>query len=261
MPKKLSTKNHKNIDNDVLLDDEIIIEKKNNKKKILSVVVIVTLLVLVIGVTYALYTNNFFSDTHSLQTGTVSIELLETTEVISISNALPMGDTEGKSQEDTYDFNVISEAAGDVSLTYNLYLEKLEVDPGFSELNDEEVKFYLTDESDNVFVGPTKISDLDTPFYSKTNIHSKTNTRIEDNFKIRVWIDEGVYPTGWEENPHQYKFKIGVKTGELTELECNASTIGMVIGNKICSAKSPDCFECKEGTSVVQLSDGSYTCK
>ncbi|MGM9879010.1 MAG: BspA family leucine-rich repeat surface protein [Bacilli bacterium] len=90
-------------------------------------------------------------------------------------------------------------------------------------LKDNEVKIYLEDYEGNVLISPTKISSLGDNYilYNDTNIHSKTNTKQTDKFKLRVWVDKDVEAGNWDENTKlEYKFKIGVK---IPQEETNAT--------------------------------------
>ena len=128
---------------------------------------------------------------------------------------MPISDNEGKSS-DTFDFAVTTKASRDITLGYEIKIEKLSASSGYTSLNDSQVKVYLTDYSNNELISPVKISDLsDYTLYSKVNVHSKTITKLTDKFKLRAWIDEDTDVSSWNENTKlEYKFKIGVNGGE-----------------------------------------------
>ncbi|MGM9879333.1 MAG: hypothetical protein ACI31R_04840 [Bacilli bacterium] len=199
------------------------IDKGNNIRKIVTVSLIVILLMLCTGISFAVWNYSFLGETNTLETGEVSLELLESnTNLINLTNQLPMSDSEGKTLE-TFDFTVITKASRDMELEYEIKIEKLSTDTGYTSLNDNEVKVYLTDYDNNQLVSPVKISDLSNySLYSKVNTHSKTITEIKDKYKLRVWIDSEVDASKfYDENTdsvrtYQYKFKIGVTGGEFT---------------------------------------------
>ena len=168
------------------------IEKGDNKrKKVITISLIVILLMLCVGISFAVWNYGFTGQTNKLETGEISLELLESnTNLINITNQLPISDSEGKTL-DTFDFAVTTKASRDINLGYEIKIEKLSASSGYTSLNDSQVKVYLTDYSNNELISPTKISDLsDYSLYSKVNVHSKTITKLTDKFKLRAWIDE-----------------------------------------------------------------------
>ena len=196
---------------------ETSIEKDDNKrKKVITISLIVILLMLCVGISFAVWNYGFVGSANTLDTGEISLELLESnTDIINITNQLPISDSDGKTL-DTFDFAVTTKASRDMDLGYEIKIEKLSASSGYTSLNDSQVKVYLTDYSDNELISPTKISDLsDYSLYGKTNTHSKDLTKITDKFKLRVWIDKDVDASNWDENTKlEYKFKIGVNGGE-----------------------------------------------
>ena len=193
------------------------IEKGDNKrKKVITISLIVILLMLCVGISFAVWNYGFIGQTNKLETGEISLELLESnTNLINITNQLPISDSEGKTLY-TFDFTVTTKASRDINLGYEIKIEKLSASSGYISLNDSQVKVYLTDYSNNELISPVKISDLsDYSLYSKVNVHSKTITKLTDKFKLRVWIDEDTDASNWDENTKlEYKFKIGVNGGE-----------------------------------------------
>ncbi len=190
--------------------------KKDKKKIVIASSIIVLLLVLIIGITYAAFDFSFIGNRNVIETGDISIEFLESNDVITLTNALPTSDSNGKAQTNDFDFQVTTKASNGISLKYNLNIEKLAVDSGYTSLNDNQVKVYLTDENDNPLVGPTLISNLSNyNLYSKVNSHTEDSLEIKDKYKIRVWIDENVDSSSWNENTKiQYKFRIGLSSEE-----------------------------------------------
>ena len=181
-------------------------------KKIIAIGLVVTLLVLVVGITYSLWTYGYLGETNTLQTGDVSLKLLESTsEIIDIKNVLPKGDNEGKTQEETFNFAVTTTASRNTAISYSINIEKLEVDEGYTSLEDKDIKVYLEDYNNKEIVAPSLISNIGTKLYSKTNIHNSNNKEITDKYKLRVWLDKEVDISNWtKETKLEYKFKIGV---------------------------------------------------
>ena len=169
------------------------------------------------GISFAVWNYNFLGEANKIETGEISLELLESnTDIINIENALPMGDNEGKTQDKTFDFAVTTKASRDLNMSYEIVLEKLEATSGYTLLNDNEVKIYLEDYNGNTLVEPVKISELtDYVLYTDTNVHSSTITKLTDKYKLRIWVDKDVETESWDENTKlEYKFKIGARTKE-----------------------------------------------
>ena len=195
-------------------------EKKiNNKKYIIQMIVLIVGLALLIGgISYATFSWVFSGTlTNTITTTPVELKFLESnTEVISISNALPMSDAEGK-LEDSFDFSVTSTTTRSSNINYTLTIQKLTLDTGYSALADNQMKVYLEDYSGTQLVAPTLISNLTSyQLYSGTHNHTSTET-VQSKFKLRVWIDESVSSAAqnWTTSTKlQYKFKINISSSE-----------------------------------------------
>ena len=191
-------------------------KRKSNKKK-LVIPALLALLIIIIGTSYAAYHYNFIGGVNTIATSEISLDLLESnTEIINITNALPLSDNEGKSQAETFDFAVTSKTARTTSIKYNLFIEKLEVDDGYISLNDNDIKIYLTDYSDNQLFEPKLISELTNyKFYTKIHNHDGSHVTVQNKFKLRAWIAGDVNVSNWNSSTElQYKFKIGVSVNE-----------------------------------------------
>ena len=188
---------------------------KNNKALMISLVAVI--IILIGGVSYAAYDYSFIGNDSKLESGSVSIKFLESnTNVIDLKNALPISDSEGK-KGNSFDFVVTTKASYKTGLKYDLSVEKLSVDSGYTSLSDNQVKIYLTDSGNNDLVSPTLISGLDNKLiYSKTNKHSSANTKITDKYKLRVWVDSNVDASNWDQSTKlEYKFKVGLRSEEV----------------------------------------------
>ena len=213
----------------------------NNKKKVITISLVIILLMLCVGISFALWNYGFVGSANTIDTGNVSIEFLESnTNIINIENALPISDIDGKKQSETFDFAVTSKASKEINIKYTLKIENLSIDTGYTQLNDDEVKVYLTDYDDNMLVSPVKISDLSNySLYSKLNSHSKTNTKITDKYKLRVWIDSEVEASKFYDEdantvkPYQYKFKIGVSSKVVDGLDSSGANAPVLSSNMI----------------------------
>ena len=219
--KKLFKNSNKCLPGGLELTKTSINKEDNKRKKVITISLVIILLMLTIGISFAVWNYGFVGGANTIDTGNVSIEFLESnTNIINIENALPISDTDGKKQSETFDFSVKTTTSKQMDIIYGVYLEKLDVETGAIALADDEVKVYLTDYEGNVLLNPTKISELNSEnmIYADTNTHDGTNNEISKKFKLRVWLDEKVEASKfYDENTktvkkYQYKFKVGVKT-------------------------------------------------
>ena len=182
----------------------------------ITISLLVTLLLLITGVSYSAWRYVFTGNENKIETGTISLKLLESnTNIIDLKNELPKSDEEGIKQS-TFDFSVITKATYNTKMGYDIKIEKLNADTGYTSLNNDQIKIYLTDYNDKVLVNPTLISDLPSnTIYSRVNEHTPAKTEAIDKYKIRVWIDKNVDASNWTKDTKQeYKFRIGVSGGE-----------------------------------------------
>ena len=191
---------------------------ENSKKSKIVTITYGLLVVLILSLaSYALFDYSFLGSRNTVSLDEIKIDFLESSnEVIGLSNAIPLSDDEGRNQPDTFDFQVRTKTGNDIGISYNLVIEKLEAIDGYTLLNDNEVKVYLTDYDGNVIVPPTLVSDLDNyVLYTKTNLHNTSNYEYSDKYKLRIWIDNSVTGEGWTESTKlQYNFKIGVESNQ-----------------------------------------------
>ena len=182
----------------------------------ITISLLVALLLLITGVAYSAWRYVFTGNENRIETGSISLKLLESnTNIIDLKNELPKSDEEGIKQS-TFDFSVITKATYNTKMGYDIKIEKLNVDTGYTSLNNDQIKIYLTDYNDKVLVNPTLISDLPSnTIYSRVNEHTPAKTEEIDKYKIRVWIDKNVDASNWTKDTKQeYKFRIGVLGGE-----------------------------------------------
>ena len=201
-----------------MIEDKEIKQSNNKKQLILTVLGVLVLIIAVAGISFAVW-NYVFNGTlvNTISTNDISLDLLESnTNIISIENALPMSDNEGKAQTETFDFAVTSKTVKDIDIEYNINIQKLEVDNGYTSLNDNQIKVYLTDYSETQKVAPTLISNLTNyKLYTGKHSHDATHETVQDKFKLRAWIDGAVDASSWTSlTKLQYKFKIGLTSEE-----------------------------------------------
>ena len=176
---------------------------RKSKQILFSVLGILSLLVITIGVTYAVFTYTKEGTTDNVvTTGTLKFLYTENSTNgtgINISEAEPISDTQGKEligDRNVFDFKVEATNTGSEVIPYEVTLRKKDT----STMSEENVKVYLTDETDNSdIVEPTLYSKL-----TQTNIDVGSNIEKTlykgkvaggeltylKTFRLRMWIDE-----------------------------------------------------------------------
>lgn len=176
------------------------IKENSQKKMLLSVLGVAILVVAVIGISFAAYSATFdYGDANSIKTGTIMVSYTEPTNAISIPDAMPMSDDNGKDLEGpgkTFDFSVSTQATNALTVPYTISLTK--VDP--SSLGNNEVKVYLT-KGDTEVLAPTLVSNLtdnaarsgSKTLYTTQDIYNGTGEGAKTtDYVLRMWVDESV---------------------------------------------------------------------
>lgn len=204
-------------------------EHNNNSNKTLTILAVFVLVATVIGVAIAAYTWSFTGGTNRISTGNVTMSLLESNDVIDLANALPITDEEGTAlanENEVFDFAITTHASGTPGpITYDITLNKLEVDSGYAALKNKEVKIYLVSvsgENENQVVAPTKMStifgdDTETPGSTSGTLksgvvhsHATADKTETTKYRIKMWVDIDTDASSWTENTKlQYKIKVG----------------------------------------------------
>ena len=114
------------------------------KKQYLEIMLITILLIAIVGISYAAFSyTGTGQKLNTITTGAISMEYVESTNVISMNNALPTTDSTGKKLSNSgeyFDFTVKSSITGNTDINYEI-AAKEENGNTFAGKN---VKFYLT---------------------------------------------------------------------------------------------------------------------
>ena len=186
------------------------------KKKVLLVIVSVFLIALISFGTYALWNSELLTGNNSITTGQIKMSYTETNE-ITMDNALPIKDEEGKVLENYLDFQVLSyiktRANDDTKrkVNYNIVLEPLTVD---NPLSDNEIKVYLTKVEngvETVVVEPTTIDQISNYILNNhEDIFSNNKAEVVTSYRLRSWIDSKVDTSKFNDKKYSYKFRVNV---------------------------------------------------
>ena len=195
---------------------------KQKFKNILTIGTTFILLIAVIGISYAAFNySGIGQKLNTITTGAISMEYVESSNVISINNALPTKDTTGKKRLNTgeyFDFTVKSSIKGNTDINYEI-AAKEESGNTFSGKN---IKFYLTkvnsagteeevmppktyseDTTSNVYTG--RPADMMSLFIG--NLANQGDTEIK--YRLRLWVDENYNPQN-DNGGLVYKVKVNV---------------------------------------------------
>ena len=195
---------------------------KEKLKDILTIGVSVFILIVVIGISYAAFTySGLGKKENKITTGAITMSYTESSNTISINNALPTTDNTGKTRKNTgeyFDFTVKSSITGNTDINYEI-AAKEEMGNTFSGNN---IKYYLTtvdgngketevmaprtyyeEPSGNVYTG--RPADMMSLYIG--NLNQQGDTTI--NYRLRIWVDENYNPQN-DNGGLTYKVKVSV---------------------------------------------------
>ena len=195
---------------------------KNKNKSFLFIILILILLIAIIGISYASF--NYVGTgqkANTITTGVISMTYTESTNSISLSNALPTTDATGKKRLNTgeyFDFTVKSSIKGNTDINYEIAAKEENGNTFFG----KNIKYYLTkvnsdgtetevmaprtyyeESSGNVYTG--RPSDMMSLFVG--NLNQQGDTTI--NYRLRLWVDENYNPQN-DNGGLTYKVKVNV---------------------------------------------------
>ena len=195
---------------------------KQKFKNILTIGTTFILLIAVIGISYAAFNySGIGQKLNTITTGAITMNYTESTNIISMSNALPTTDATGKKRLNSgeyFDFTIKSSISGNTDINYEI-AAKEENGNTFSGQN---IKFYLTkvnsdgteeeamppktyseDPTGNVYTG--RPSDMMSLFVG--NLNQQGDTEIK--YRLRMWVDENYNPQN-DDGGLIYKVKVNV---------------------------------------------------
>ena len=115
------------------------------KEKIIVISLIIILIVIMVGVTYAVFSYSKVGERiNSITTGAISMEYTESDNIISMNRALPTTDATGKvrlTEGEYFDFTVKGVAGGNSSINYEIGAEEV----GEGTIDGSNIKLYLTE--------------------------------------------------------------------------------------------------------------------
>ena len=172
---------------------------KNDKKKIVSIAGILFLVIFVVAISYAAFSYSKIGRENKITTGTISMNYTEANNGLTINEAVPTTDEEGKiliSPGQVFDFTVSIDIVGDFQVSYEVVAEK----QASSTLDEKYVKLYLergldgTNYSEimepSIYVGIEKASEFGAPTGSMIMDTGTVSSSTLYYYRLRMWLDE-----------------------------------------------------------------------
>ena len=182
---------------------------KDKKKTIISIVLVLVLVLMIVGISYATFK---FTGTgqkaNTITTGAITMKYTESTNTISMNNALPTTDTTGKvrlTAGEYFDFTLEGTIKGSENINWEIAAEDVttasrKIDGKYIKLyltsldednNETEVmapKVYTTESTENTYTGrPTNMMSL---------AKGTTSTSFSTKYRLRMYVDESYNPQG-----------------------------------------------------------------
>lgn len=181
-----------------------------SRQILLSILGIAILIVAVVGVSYAVFTTSMDgSKINVINSGTISMSFVESSNGILINNAMPISNEEGKrliGENNVFDFVVSSSIAGATTVNYEIVAEKVLVNG--EELSNDDVKIYLEKmvngeyvstsitEEPKGFIENGSISEVGSKEHEMT-LHCDSFQNLDgskkvfsDNYRLRMWVSD-----------------------------------------------------------------------
>ena len=223
----------------------------NKKRKILYLVALSMFSIGIITLsTYALYNNELITGINKIETGQVKMSYTEINE-LTLNNALPMKDEEGKKLNNYFDFTVSSwiktkaDDNAEQKLNYNIILEPtyssiLGQSASLQEISASEMeeyyhiinsvyhlKTYLTKIDDNgtetEVAKPINVEDLNGVITQQEETFKNAKEPVTTKYRLRIWIDYEVDANSivWKKLEQlggtTIKFRVNVNTNKIEQ--------------------------------------------
>ena len=194
---------------------------KLKQNKLLLIIFMISVILIITGVTYSLYNILFVGKKEQvIDAGGIVFKYNETSDGLILDNNSILNDTDGKSQEKYFDFEISLASNKNTSINYIIAIDENDI----STLTNDKVKVYLTNQDNIEIVSPTSISQLEVDV-NKNNYKKLYNKQINQGekhlYRLRTWIDDtkDLYTETSNDGNHTlemedviYKFKVNVYT-------------------------------------------------
>ena len=194
-----------------MFDDSQEFRQPIKRKKIYIILGAILLLIMVVGITYAFVNLTLVGEKRQVITaGTLSLQLLEDSNNLSIQNAFPIADEVGMIQ-DAFTFRLINN--GTTSATYKLKL----VEIGTGTLSKSDVKYGFTKDGVKT-IG--LLYDLPSDGIIDSGTIGASPATIE--YSLRLWIKDTVTDNS-AINGKSLSYRVDVEVGQVAENESEQS--------------------------------------
>ena len=182
----------------------------NNKRQLLlSIGLVLVLVLMIVGISYAAFKFvGLGTKPNTITTGAITMEYTESTNTISMNNALPTTDATGKvrlTAGEYFDFTLSGTIKGSENINWEIAAE--DVTTATKKIDGKYIKLYLTslDENNNEteVMAPTVYtaeSTENTYTGRPTNMMSlakgTTSTSFSTKYRLRMYVDESYNPQG-----------------------------------------------------------------
>ena len=182
---------------------------KDKKKLLLTIGLVLVLVLMIVGISYAAFK---FTGTgkkeNTITTGAITMEYTETTNTISMNNALPTTDATGKvrlTAGEYFDFTLEGTIKGTENINWEIAAE--DVTTSSRKIDGKYIKLYLTsldaNNNETEVMAPTVYtaeSAENTYTGRPTNMMSlakgTTSTSFSTKYRLRMYVDESYNPQG-----------------------------------------------------------------
>ena len=182
----------------------------NNKKQLLlSIGLVLILVLMIVGISYAAFKfTGLGKRENTITTGAITMKYTETTNTISMNNALPTTDATGKvrlTAGEYFDFTLSSIIKGSENINWEIAAE--DVTTGTKKIDGKYIKLYLTsldDDGNEKEVMAPAVYSTDTventytgrPANMMSLAKGTTSTSFSTKYRLRMYVDESYNPQG-----------------------------------------------------------------
>ena len=176
------------------------------KENIIIIVILVVMLIVIIGVSYAAFSFSKQGNTpNKITTGSITMTYTESSNTISLGNALPTTDKTGTTrlkEGEYFDFTVSSEITGEVNINYEISAKEV----GEGTIDGSNIKLYLTklngDSEEQLMTPEVYNEETDSNEYTgrpagEMSLYTSSMNASESNdYRLRMYVTEEYNPQG-----------------------------------------------------------------
>ncbi len=190
------------------------------KELVLIIVGLIFLLIAMMGITYAAFSYSKAGEkVNTITTGVMVMSYTESSNVISITNALPTTDATGKKLSKSgeyFDFSVASTIEGQALISYEIGVKK----QSGNTIDENNIKLYLTEKNSDgtetevtaprVYREETSANSYTGRPVDEMSLYTgTTSSNVTKNYRLRMWVDESYNPQG-DGGSLSFKVKVNV---------------------------------------------------